>query len=455
MTEPPVTAPSRPLRGAETLRVHMLRVLAVDGARPATVMLDRAATAIGRRGAGPGAVVLDDTEVSRLHAVVEPGERGQWTIVDQGSRNGTFVDGRRIERAWLASGSVIRIGRTLIVYTEAELRGDERLAAPGDSRLVGDSVPALRLHAEIGLVATKPLPVLVLGETGVGKELVAEEVHRRSERAGAFVAVNCAAIAPELADSELFGHVAGAFTGASRASDGLFVAADRGTLFLDEVGELSSDLQAKLLRALANHEIRAVGSSTPRTADVRVIAATLRDLDAAVRQDRFRADLFHRLAGWRIEVPPLRERRDDIAAIAARFLARHGSLALTADAAEALLLHDWPGNVRELERVIAAAAVRAQAGKTDLDIVHLPPQLAHRLSDRGAGPATTPAPSAAAILPHAAGGPPTREELCATFEALGGNIARVAKHYGKARRQIYRWAQRYQIDLRAYRAPGK
>src|SRR5262249_7505439 len=154
-------------------------------------------------------------------------------------------------------------------------------------------------------------------------------------------------------------HVAGAFTGASRAADGLFVAADRGTLFLDEIGELPAELQAKLLRALASGEIRAVGSSAARIVDVRVIAATLRDLDAAVRTDRFRADLFNRLAGWRIDVPTLRDRRDDLLAIAATFVARRGGPPLSADAAEALVLHDWPGNVRELEREVTAAVVRA------------------------------------------------------------------------------------------------
>jgi len=451
VTDPHVTASSPPPRGVGTLRVHMLRVVAVGGARAATVVLDREPVAIGRMGAAKGPLVLDDSEISRQHALIEPGAHGRWTITDQRSRNGTFVDGRRVERAELAHGTVIRIGKTLVVHVEAELRGDERLAVPSDTRLVGDSVPALRLHSEIGLVAAKPLPVLVLGETGVGKELVAEEIHRRSGRTGAFIAVNCAAIAPELAESELFGHVAGAFTGATRGSDGLFVAADGGTLFLDEVGELPTDLQAKLLRALANGEIRAVGSSTVRTVDVRVVAATLRDLDTAVRQDRFRADLFNRLAGWRIEVPPLRDRRDDITAIAIRFLSRHGSLALTCDAAEALALHDWAGNVRELERVIAAAAVRAQAARLDLDLAHLPHALAHRLGDRAA--ASTPPPLAvpAALLPLAAGATPTRDELCAILETMSGNVARVAEHYGKDRQQIYRWAKRYDIDLGAYR----
>jgi transcriptional regulator with GAF, ATPase, and Fis domain len=453
MTDPRVTSTSPPPRGAGTLHVHMLRVLAVGGARGASLVLDHAPIEIGRDGHVTGPLALDDTEISRRHAVIEPSATGRWTITDQRSRNGTFVDGRKLERAELRHGSVIRVGRTLLVHVEAELRGDERLAAPLATRLVGDSVAALRLHAEIGLVAAEPLPVLVLGETGVGKELVAEEIHRRSGRGGTFVAVNCAAIAPELAESELFGHVAGAFTGANRASEGLFVAADGGTLFLDEVGELPTDLQAKLLRALANGEIRAVGSSTTRTVDVRVVAATLRDLDTAVRQAQFRADLFNRLAGWRIDVPPLRDRRDDIVAIATRFLARHGALALTPDAAEALALYDWPGNIRELERVIAAAAVRAQAARADLELVHLPHALAHRLGDRAVAAPTGTLPVAAAILPAAPGALPTRGELCAMLEAMGGNIARVAEHYGKDRQQVYRWAKRYEIDVDAYREP--
>ena len=450
MTDPQATAASPPPRGVGTVRVHMLRLLPVGGARATNAILDKEPIAIGREGHVKGPLALADSEVSRTHAIVAVCDDG-WTITDQGSRNGTFVDGERVQTAPLRDGTVIRVGKTLLVHVEAELRGDERLAiAPGDTKLVGDSVPALRLHAEIALVATKPLPVLVLGETGVGKELVAEEIHRRSKRTGAFVAVNCAAIAPELAESELFGHVAGAFTGASRASEGLFVAADGGTLFLDEVGELPADLQPKLLRALANGEIRAVGSASARTVDVRVVAATLRDLDAAVKADRFRADLMNRLAGWRIAVPPLRTRRDDVVAIALQFLARHGNLALSTDAAEALVLHDWPGNVRELERTIAAAAVRAAAARSEVELAHLPPEIAQRLGDRATAPAGE-APPAVALVPPAAGTTPSREELCALLERMDGNIARVAEHYGKDRQQIYRWAKRYDIDLEAYR----
>ena len=445
-----ITAASPPPIGIGTVRVHMLRVLSLDGGTD-TVVLDGAAgaLAIGREGHVTGPLALGDTEVSRQHAIIA--RTGDvWTITDQGSRNGTFVDGLRCDRAPLRHGTVVRVGRTLLVQVEAEVRGDDRLSAPIDSLLVGDSVGMLRVHGEIGMVARHGLPVLVLGETGVGKELVAEEIHRRSRREGAFVPVNCAAIAAELAESELFGHVAGAFTGAARASDGLFVTADRGTLFLDEIGELPVELQAKLLRALAKGEVRAVGSSVARAVDVRVVAATLRDLDDAVRADEFRVDLLNRLAGWRVTVPPLRERRDDVVAIACAFISKLRGPALSADAAEALLLHDWPGNVRELERVIAAAVVRASDSKAEqLGLPHLPPALALRLGARATSTATMAPPPAALLAPAAA--VPTRDELCTVIERMGGNIARVAEHFRKERQQIYRWAKRYDIDLEAYR----
>jgi transcriptional regulator with GAF, ATPase, and Fis domain len=448
---PESTETSIPPNAGASMRVRLLRVLPVGGARPATLVLDNAPIELGRAGHVTGPLALDDTEVSRVHARIEP-DGGGWSIVDAVSRNGTYVDGARVERIPLRDGSVIRIGRTLIIFVDEEVRGGDRLDAPADTRIAGTSLAMLRVHAEIALVAKHVVPVLVLGESGAGKELVAEEIHLRSGRRGAFVPVNCAAISPQLAESELFGHVPGAFTGASRAADGLFVAADGGTLFLDEIGELPAELQPKLLRALATGEVRAVGSSVTRKVDVRVVAATLRDLDGAVEQGTFRGDLYHRLAGWRISVPPLRARRDDIIAIAAEFLARKQAPPLTADAAEALALHDWPGNVRELDHVLAAAIVRADPSSPSAEIrlEHLPPAFAHRLAHRTAVPAT-----ASVNMPLPIVAPrevaPTRDELCAALERYGGNVARVAEHYARDRQQVYRWARRYGVDLDAYR----
>jgi sigma-54 dependent transcriptional regulator, acetoin dehydrogenase operon transcriptional activator AcoR len=450
MTDERDTMTSPSARVGARVRVRLLRVLPVSGARPVTIAVDQAPIEIGRIGHARS-LALTDPEVSRLHALVIPDGDG-WAVVDQGSHNGTFVDGVRTERAALHDGTLIRIGKTLILYVEAEVTTTGELHAPADTALLGSSLATLHLHGEIGLVAPHAVPVLVLGETGAGKEVIAHEIHRRSGRPGAFIAVNCAAISPLLAESELFGHVAGAFTGATRAADGLFVAADGGTLFLDEIGELPLDLQPKLLRALAAAEVRAVGATVTRRVDVRVVAATLRDLGGSVAEDSFRADLLNRLSGWQIKVPALRERREDIIAIAAGLLARRQAPPLSADAAEALVLHDWPGNVRELERVLAAALIRAGDAppESELGLGHLPEALTARL-----GPRLEPALAASPVIPIAMAAPgnltPTRDELAAALSRYGGNIARVAEHFEKDRQQIYRWARRYGLDLGAFR----
>jgi len=445
------TATSPPARGRSATRVRVLRVIGVAGRRPATVMLESSPLTIGREGHVAGPLAIADVEASRAHAIVEP-DGDRWFVVDQQSRNGTFVDGARAERAELRDGAVIRVGKTLLLYTDAEVRPTDGVAAPGDTALIGASLAMLRVHGDIAMVAPHEVPVLVLGETGVGKELVAEEIHRRSGRPGAFVPVNCAAISPQLAESELFGHVPGAFTGATKAADGLFVAADRGTLFLDEIGELPLDLQPKLLRALAKGEVRAVGSSTSRTVDVRVIAATLRDLGSDVAATTFRADLFNRLSGWRVVVPPLRERRDDVIAIAGAYLQRRAAPPLSVDAAEVLMLHDWPGNVRELEQVLATAVIRTGGlpPGSELGVEHLPVELAARLGDRVREGVAAPAavPLAVTVARDVV---PNRDELIAALERYDGNVARVAEHFEKDRQQVYRWARRYGIDLEQFR----
>jgi transcriptional regulator with GAF, ATPase, and Fis domain len=303
-----------------------------------------------------------------------------------------------------------------------------------------------RVRGEITLVAPRALSVVVLGETGVGKERVAEELHRLSGRAGPLLALNCAAVAPSLAESELFGHAAGAFTGASQKHDGVFVAADRGTLFLDEVAEFPAALQPKLLRALATGEVRAVGRSEGRKVDVRVVAATHGDLEGAVHGGSFRGDLFARLAGWVIVVPPLRERREDVLRLAGAFVARHApATKLTANAAESLLLHDWPFNVRELEQTVTAALVRATEGT--LRHEHLPEPMARPIASRArSGASETPAPAPLRVRVPA-DAVPDAEGLRMVLEELGGNVARVASYFGKDRKQIYRWAERLGVKI--------
>jgi two-component system nitrogen regulation response regulator GlnG len=238
-----------------------------------------------------------------------------------------------------------------------------RRSVPGD-RLVGRSAALLEVFKTIGRVAGSDVPVLVTGESGTGKELVARAIHQASTRAeGPFIAVNAAAIPRELLESELFGHERGSFTGAIESRAGRFREARGGTLFLDEIGDMPLELQAKLLRVLQSGEVTSVGGRRPEHVDVRIVAATHRDLDVAVREGRFREDLLYRLRVVPLHIPPLRERPDDIGALAQHFVARYadelgtGPRLLAPNALERLLLHAWPGNVRELENAIKRALV--------------------------------------------------------------------------------------------------
>ncbi len=258
-------------------------------------------------------------------------------------------------------------------------------------------------------------------------------MHERSGRSGTLVAINCGALPPDLVESELFGHVAGAFTGASKGSEGLFTAAEGGTLFLDEIGEMPLAVQPKLLRALATGEVRAVGASQARHVDVRVVAATNRDLSAEVEAERFRGDLFARLAGWTIEMPPLRRRRDDVLVLARMFLERAGApVAMEADAAEALLSYRWPFNVRELLQVASAVAVRAAGGDRVL-LDHLPREIRAPVETRRPLAAASVEPPLA--LSVRTDGTPSADELSRVLTHYAGNVAQVAAFFGRDRRQ--------------------
>lgn len=301
---------------------------------------------------------------------------------------GTFDPDAQAELGRLA---VVVEAAARITRLEAEIRalratrGDSPAgdSAADASEIVGQSPAIHQLLHELEVVADSELPILVLGETGVGKELFVHRLHRLSRRRDRpLVHVNCAALPESLAESELFGHVKGAFSGATGERPGRFEAADGGTLFLDEVGELPLTVQAKLLRALQNGEIQRLGADRPRHVDVRVIAATNRDLRERVRDGAFRADLYHRLSVYPVPIPPLRERGNDILVLAGRFLehnrARLGlrSLRLSPDAERALRSYPWPGNVRELEHVISRAALKVLSrGARRDDIVTLGAEL--------------------------------------------------------------------------------
>jgi DNA-binding NtrC family response regulator len=333
-----------------------------------------------------------------------------------------------------------------------KLLSQSREAAPirvegaefGEGILVGNSPAIIEVMKTVARVAQTNATVLIQGETGTGKELAARTVHRYSERADRrFLAVNCSALAEGLLESELFGHVRGAFTGASIARPGLFREADRGTLFLDEIGDISPGLQARLLRALEEHEVVPVGTELPIKVNVRTIAATHHDLAVLVREGRFREDLFYRLDVVRIVLPPLRDRRQDIPLLINHFLRilarRHDRLlvALDPEAQDILRTYDWPGNIRELQNVLERAIVLA--GDAVIGPEHLPPEVRHQLvSDSppvaGDGLATSPPLSLEEM---------ERMHVLRVLKHCGGNREEASRILGISRRTLSRMMKRW------------
>jgi DNA-binding NtrC family response regulator len=302
------------------------------------------------------ALRLTDRLVSRRHAALElAGARLRLT--DLGSTNGTFAQGLAVIDALLAGGELLRLGESTLRVELCAPSAEERLtAATRFGKLVGASPEMRRLYPLCERIAASAVPVIIEGETGTGKEVLAESLHEQGPRAGGpFVVFDCTAVAPSLVESALFGHERGAFTGATESRRGVFEEAHGGTLLLDELGDLDLPLQAKLLRALERGEVQRVGSSRWTRVDVRVLAATRRDLDREIQLGRFRDDLFFRLAVARVELPPLRRRAGDIAVLAHHFWRRiaPASLPFPGDFAARLEAYDWPGNVRELYNAVA------------------------------------------------------------------------------------------------------
>jgi transcriptional regulator with GAF, ATPase, and Fis domain len=294
----------------------------------------------------------------------------------------------------------------------------------------------------LAVVARSQVPVLVEGQTGTGKEVVARAIHDLSRRTGPFVAVNCGALPRDLIEAELFGHRKGAFSGATEEQAGLVRSANGGTLLLDEIGDLSAPSQAAFLRVLQEHEVRPVGGTRPVRVDLRVVAATHRSLDRMVETGDFRADLLARLAGHRIALPPLSHRREDLGLLLAALISRAAPslatrLQIQPAAVRAMLRYGWPANVRELEKCVATALLLAHdRGRIELE--HLP----------------EPIRDAAAAL--AASEPEDddearRTEIVDLMRQHGGNVTAVARAMGKARMQIQRWMKRYDIDARSFR----
>ena len=356
-----------PYEGEESrsVAVDTLTVSVKDGPDVgATCVADSERVTIGT--AKGNDLVLSDPTVSRFHVELEHTLDGV-AVVDQGSTNGTMLGEVRIDRATVPHGTVLRLGATTLEIGTGEKRHIEVYDGPRLGELHGESAVMRRLFSQIEKAAKTEASVLIVGESGTGKELIARALHARGSRAsGPFVTVDCGAMAPNLVASELFGHEKGAFTGAERQHLGAFERAHGGTLFLDEIGELPAELQPNLLGALERRRFRRVGGRSDIDVDVRVVAATNRDLRSEVNDGRFRLDLYYRIAIVSLRVPPLRERREDVDGLIELFLRECGFEGATDELfpsalRETLRAHRWPGNVRELRNLVEATVAMGEA----------------------------------------------------------------------------------------------
>jgi len=433
MHDPTPTATMPPVAKAD--RVDL--VFVVDGRTLAYPLPAEGRVVVGR---SAGDVVVAHASLSRQHAAITT---PSLLLEDLGSTNGTWLrapDGAAESRlapgdvARLAPGDTARLGAVTMVLVP-------RPAEPATARPEALD-PAMRdALALADRVAPSEIPVLLLGETGVGKEVLAERVHRASRRSGGpLLRLNCAALAEQLVESELFGHERGAFTGAHAAKPGLLEAASGGTVLLDEVGDLRLESQARLLRVIEEGKALRVGGVTPRPVDVRFLAATHKDLDAAVREGRFRRDLYYRLAGVAVRIPPLRERPAELLPLARGFLqaawaraGRAGAPSLSADAVAWLTAHPWPGNIRELRHCVERSALLCEGAVVARE--HLDP---------GPSPASPAAPAAPAATSRGRAGL-TRAAIEAALDRCAGNQTRAAEALGVSRRTLVNWIERHGI----------
>lgn len=400
---------------------------------------------------------LPDPRISGAHAGLVLID-GRWVLEDLGSLNGTFVNGASEKRIALFDRDVVTVGHAAFVYCDAvkvpqEAAEGEAQRATASSLGLATLNPTLQLEfARLAAAARSRagMPILLYGSTGVGKEVAAKAVHAWSGRRGRFVAINCAAISESLAESELFGHRKGAFSGAGEERPGLVRSASGGTLFLDEIGDLPLGLQGKLLRVIQEREVLPVGETRPQPVDLLVVAATHRDLDKMVEAGRFRQDLLARLAGYVLTLPPLAERLEDLGLLIGSILGRLASnsaekVCFRPAAVRALFGYKWPSNIRELEKCLMRALTRAQDAKIELE--HLPDALrASPASPTSARAAQDGAE--AALAPHELR---QREELDNLLRKHDGKIARVAAVLEKHRMQVQRLVKRYGLQPERYR----
>jgi DNA-binding NtrC family response regulator len=417
-------------------------------------MLDEGTTMVGTH--ADNDLVLTDATVSRYHLEIRV-RRDGIEVRDLDTTNGTKHGGARIGSVVLSGAARLRLGK----HTEIDVEPVDKNVELGDfggdrfGDVLGTTQPMKRLFALLAKAAPTEATILLQGETGTGKEAIAEAVHRNSRRAkGPFVVVDCGSIPHELIASELFGHAKGSFTGAGADKQGLIEAANHGTLFLDEIGELALDLQPQLLRVLDRRQVRRVGETQSVDVDIRVVAATHRDLRTMVRAGQFREDLYYRLAVVATWVPPLRERKADIPALATWFAEKmgRGSFAQSPALLDQLQRHDWPGNVRELRNVVERALSLGDQALADIGDASGGQRPSQPTIDTGEGGQKRqnnpdvlemPFKEAKAQLVEAF----ERDYLSALLARHHGNISRAAAEAGIDRNYIHRLVKKYGLEV--------
>ncbi|MDF2691689.1 MAG: Response regulatory protein [Labilithrix sp.] len=422
---------------------------------------------------------IPDPRMSSKHARLvreeasSSSEAGGWMLEDLGSTNGSFVDGKRATQALLDEPTVITLGASCFLFDPEEAVPEGAKIDVVDStslksrpRGTATLVPTVeQTMPRLVRVAMSKLSVLLLGESGAGKEVLARTVHQLSGRQGAFVAINCGALAPTLVESQLFGHMKGAFSGATRDEPGLVRASSGGTLFLDEIGELPASAQATLLRVLQEKEVLPVGGTKPIPVDLRVVAATLKPID---QTPSFRSDLYARVSAFVHRLTPLRERRGDLGLMVADLLPRIAAeraekIRFAPDLATALVSHSFPLNVRELEHILSVALVTSTEDLLRLDSVgdalkprertsNAPPEAVRepRRESRESLPTSSPARSAQQRT-LTEEDLKLKDELTAALTKTHGNVSEISRTMGKTRMQIHRWMKRFGLDPETFR----
>jgi DNA-binding NtrC family response regulator len=415
-----------------------------------------------RQGSGKAqklTVALPSKYLSGEHARLQSTPDG-WVLEDLGSSNGTHVNGRQITRALLEPGDVISVGRVFLVIEEAVLDADDASAPDVDASDVTTPPaglltlwpPMASALRDLRRIARENVTVTLVGETGTGKEVLAEALHALSGRRGPYVAINCGAIPKELVESQLFGHKKGGFSGATGDASGSIRAAEGGTLLLDEIVSTREGVQIALLRAIQQRQVTPVGSSTSYPVDVRFVAASQIPLRDAVARGGFREDLRARLEGYVFQIPPLRERRVDLGVLVATLLRRHGvsegaNPIIATRAGMRLLRYRWPANIRELEQALVRSWALAKGG--EIGEAHLPdPEEEtepHVQTEAGPNPAPA-APEESAGVHDA-----FRDELLEMLRVTGGNVAESARRLGRSRQFVHGWVKRLGLEPESFR----